>query len=212
MKLFLFPPSPHSLRVQAVANHLGIDLEYEIVDLTKGEHMSDEFIKKNPNHKIPVLVDGDMVLWESTSIIQYLADKAPEAGLVPAAKTDYFRMQQWLAWNLTSFTPQCTIYIFERLAKKIFNMGKADEAEIAKADEGFHRYAKVLDDQLKDNNYILGDSITLADYAISACLVYAQRAVMPLDNYQDIQRWWGELQSSGPWQKALQILKTFKID
>jgi len=59
MKLYHFPPSPNSRRVLAVAYHLGMELELENVSLPKGEQMEPDFIKLNPNHKIPTLVDDD---------------------------------------------------------------------------------------------------------------------------------------------------------
>ena len=53
MQLYIFPPSPNSLCCQAVANQAGIELELIPVDLPGGGHMAPEFIKLNPNHKIP---------------------------------------------------------------------------------------------------------------------------------------------------------------
>jgi len=62
MKIYHFPYSPNSRRVLAVAFHLGLDPELIKVDLGKGDQMHAEFLKLNPNHTIPVLVEGDFVL------------------------------------------------------------------------------------------------------------------------------------------------------
>ncbi|MGH8581140.1 MAG: glutathione S-transferase family protein [Gammaproteobacteria bacterium] len=65
MKLYHCPPTPNSRRL-ALAYHLGIS-ELETVNLFKGQQMHSEFVKLNPNHMIPTLLDGDFVLWESTA-------------------------------------------------------------------------------------------------------------------------------------------------
>ena len=67
MKLHGFPPSPNTCKVLAVAAHLGVPLELEVVDITKGAGRTPEFLKINPNGRTPVLVDGDFTLWESNA-------------------------------------------------------------------------------------------------------------------------------------------------
>jgi len=57
----------------AVAKHLSLDIDVEVVNLIEGEQLKPEFVALNPNHKKPTLVDGDLVLRESNAIIQYLA-------------------------------------------------------------------------------------------------------------------------------------------
>src|SRR6266478_6307027 len=78
MKLYAFPPSPRAMKVIALAEHLQIEHETQVVDLTKGDQMKPEFTALNPNQRMPVLEDDGFVLWESNAILQYLALK--EAG------------------------------------------------------------------------------------------------------------------------------------
>jgi glutathione S-transferase len=73
MKLYGFPASPNTWKVRAVAKHLGIPLEIEFIDLTKGEQHKPDHLSRNPNGRTPVLVDGDLKLWESTAILHYIA-------------------------------------------------------------------------------------------------------------------------------------------
>lgn len=65
MKLYNAALSPNALRVRAVAKELGIELEIIDVDLRKGENKTASYLAMNPNGKVPVLVDDDLVLWES---------------------------------------------------------------------------------------------------------------------------------------------------
>ena len=73
MKLYGFPPSPNTRKVQAVAAHLGIPMEFEFVDITKGRSHTPEFLKMNPTGRTPVFTHGDFTLWESNAILRYLA-------------------------------------------------------------------------------------------------------------------------------------------
>src|SRR5262249_34498347 len=83
MKLYEFAPT-RSIRVRWTLQELGIDFEAIPVDLLAGEHRSPAFLKINPAGKLPVLVDGDMVLTESIAIVLYLAEKYRDKGLIPA--------------------------------------------------------------------------------------------------------------------------------
>ena len=83
LQLHAFPHSPRGFKVLAAANHLGLDYEFHLVDLGKGDQRRPEFLALNPNGRMPVLEDDGFVLWESNAILQYLADKRPEAGMLP---------------------------------------------------------------------------------------------------------------------------------
>ena len=86
IELYVFPPSPRAFKVMAVANHLGLDCTLRIVDLTKGEQNAPQYEALNPNMRMPTLKDGDHVLWESNAILQYLAARKPESGLLPMSQ------------------------------------------------------------------------------------------------------------------------------
>ena len=83
MKLYEFAPT-RSIRVRWTLQELGIDFEAVTVNLVAGENRSPAFLKLNPAGKLPVLVDGDLVLTESIAIVLYLAEKYPEKGFIPA--------------------------------------------------------------------------------------------------------------------------------
>ena len=84
-ELYVFPPSPRAFKVMAFANYLGIEPTLHMLDLIKGEQKSPQYAALNPNMRMPTLKDGDYVLWESNAILQYLAAKRPQTGLLPAA-------------------------------------------------------------------------------------------------------------------------------
>jgi glutathione S-transferase len=79
MKLYGFPPSPNTWQVRALAAYLGVPLDFEFVDITKGVQRTPAFLALNPSGRTPVLVDGDFKLWETMAIMQYVAGKKPDA-------------------------------------------------------------------------------------------------------------------------------------
>jgi glutathione S-transferase len=105
MKLYHFPPSPNSRRVQLTAAHLGLLLDGQVVDITKGENRAPEYLALNPNGLTPTLVDGDLVLWESRAIVQYLASKKPEAGLLGRNELERVDVVRWQCWDAGHFMP-----------------------------------------------------------------------------------------------------------
>jgi glutathione S-transferase len=202
MKLYHFPPSPNSRRVLAVAFHLGLELELEALQLPKGEHLKPGFVKLNPNHKIPTLVDGDFVLWESSAIMLYLLSKKPGNTLYsdnPGTQAD---INRWLFWNIAHWNSACGIFIYEHLVKKFLNAGDPDPAEIKKGEELFHRFANVLDHHLKDREWLVGDHLTVADYAVAASLDLRDVAHYPAEQYQEIKRWYGNIGKLDAWKKS----------
>lgn len=203
MKLYHFPPSPNSRRVLAVAYHLGLDPELIDVSLPKGEHMQPEFIALNPNHKIPTFIDDDgFTLWESTAIMQYLAKKESGHTLYPDDLKQQADTNRWLYWNIAHWSPACGIYVFEYLFKKLLKLGDPDPDELKKGDELFSRFADVLDNHLKNRKWLVGDNITLADYAVGSFLDHAEVAHMPIDKFKQIQRWYANIETLEAWKKS----------
>ena len=100
MKLYEFGPT-RSIRARWTLQELGVDFEPVTVNLTAGEHRRPEFLEINPAGKLPVLVDGDLVLTESVAITLYLAEKYPDRGLVPADLKQRAQVNRWLLFTAT---------------------------------------------------------------------------------------------------------------
>jgi glutathione S-transferase len=204
IELYAFPLSPRGFKVMAVANHLGLDWTLRFVDLRKGEQRSPEFAALNPNMRMPVLKDGEYVLWESSAIVQYLALRRPEAGLFPADERARLDIARWQFWDHAHWDAACSIFAFERVVKPaLFGINEADPAEIAKGTERFHRAAKVLNEQLRGRRYITGPNLTIADFGIGSALNLAEPAQYPIEPYGEIKRWYADLCALPAWQQTL---------
>src|SRR5262245_27241027 len=200
MKLYGFPPSPNTWKVRAVAAHLGVPLELELVDLGKGEQQKPEFRALNPTGRTPVLVDGDFRLWESTAIMRYLADRAPNR-LWPGDARSRADIARWQSWELAHWGKEaCQPLIFERLVKKFLNLGAPDPAVVAKGTDAFNREGRVLDAHLAKQPWLVGDDVTLADFSVAAPLFYAQEAELPLASYAHVRDWFARASALPAWR------------
>ena len=202
LTLHAFPPSPRAFKVLVVAHHLGLDYKLAFCDLTKGDQKSAAYTALNPNQRMPSLEDGDFRLWESNAIIQYLATKKPEAGLMPADERGRADVARWQLWESTTWDPACAILVFERAVKRFFGGGAPDPVEVEKGLQRFHRAAGVLDGHLKGRKHVCGNQMTLADFSIGADLTMAEAAQFPLENYAEIRRWSAMLAELPAWKKT----------
>jgi glutathione S-transferase len=202
MKLYGFSPSPNTWKVRAVAAHLGVPLDYEFVDLTKGASRTPQYLAINPTGRTPALVDGDFKLWESTSIMQYLAAQKPNS-LWPNDARARADIMRWQSWELVHWGKEaCQPLIFERLVKKIVNLGPPDETAVANGLACFSKEAAVLDAHLARQPYLVGKEITLADFSVASPLFHAEGAGMPLAPYARVREWFGRVAALPCWQQT----------
>lgn len=200
MKFYTNPLSTSCRKVDATAKHLDIPLEHVVLDVIKGESRTPEFLAINPNGKVPALVDGDVVLWESNAIACYVASKV-ESELWPKTNARYDIMR-WQAWELAHFGAAAGALTFERVVKPALGAGKPNEARCADEEANFARFAKILDDWLAHRRYLVNDRLTLADFCVAAPLSHAEHARLPLREFRNLRRWLAALDESPSWRAS----------
>jgi glutathione S-transferase len=202
MRLYGFPPSPNTWKVRAVAAHLDLPLDFELVDLTKGEQRTPTYLALNPTGRTPVLIDGDFTLWESNAIMQYLASQKPNS-LWPNDARARADVARWQCWQLAHWgSDACVPLIFNRLVKRLLNLGPPDEAAVAKATEVFNREARMLDAHLARQPYLIGAEPTLADFSVAANLLFAREAELPIEPFSRLQDWFGRVSALPCWRET----------
>ena len=163
-------PGNASMAPHLLLEEMGVAYELKLVDRMQQAHKSAEYLLLNPNGLIPVLVDGDLVLYETAAICLHLLDTNPKAGLAPApgssARAHFYK---WLVWMTNSLQATLIIYFYpERWA---------DNAEAA-AQVRSHAQTKVgaLLDQIEaelarhGGPYLLGETFSAVDlYALMLC-------------------------------------------
>ena len=185
MKLHHALLSSCSRRVTITARILGIELDHHLVDLRVPADRA-AVRALNPMGKVPVLEDGDLVLWESHAIMQYLCALTPGQTVYPAAPRARAEVDRWLHWTSAHLAPTVGGLAFERLWKKALTGADADPGQVDRHEAALHLAATVLDGHLAGRTWLAGDALTLADVSVACTLMHAAPARLPIDRYAHV--------------------------
>lgn len=202
MRLYYHPASTCSRRVLLTVNHLGIKLDLKPVDLFKGEQNSPEFLKLNPNHRVPVLEHHGLILWESYAIMQYMAEITPNQTIYPSHPRERADVNRWLFWCGQDFMPGFSILNWENSIKPMAGWGTPDPIEVERGEQLLIKAARVLDTHLSHREWIGESGLSLADFALAAPLADQHRAQLPIADLPHLQRWLLQVQSLDSWKKT----------
>lgn len=170
--LYHFPMSQHARRVVSLLEEARLPYELRTVDMAAGQHMSDEFRKINPNHQVPVLVDGDLVLAESNAILRYLCARHDLDTWYPGAAGNRAIVDQWLDWNQTRLGPA----VVDIVLNTVFLAPNGDKDAIARGKQRLADVAPVLESTLAQRRYVAGSEPTIADLSIVSNITQLQLA------------------------------------
>ncbi|SHH56765.1 glutathione S-transferase family protein [Massilia sp. CF038] len=201
MRLYHNPLSSNARRVQLTAQLLGIELELVHVDLASDADRR-RLQEINPNGKLPVLTDGDFVLWESCAIMQYLCDLAPEQTLYPLDPRARADVNRWMFWACQHFAPAVGVLTYENIWKGMMGRGEADPRELARGERDLLQFGAVVDAQLAGREWMAGQSLTLADLALAPSFMYIERGRLPLERFPNLMAWWARIQALPVWQNT----------
>uniref|UniRef100_A0A1L8EGZ4 Putative glutathione s-transferase 1-like protein n=1 Tax=Haematobia irritans TaxID=7368 RepID=A0A1L8EGZ4_HAEIR len=182
--LYYTPGSPPCCSVMLTAAALSIELELKSLSTKNGDHLTEEFIKMNPTHTVPVLDDGGIIISDSHVICCYLVDKyGVDDSLYPKDKMKRMQVDARLYFDCGHLFPRLRFIV-----EPVIYMGKdsiPDEriAYMQKAYDG-------LEKALANGNYLCGDQMTIADL----CCVTSVSSIMPLapieeDKYPKVKAW-----------------------
>ncbi|RAP57716.1 glutathione S-transferase family protein [Oleiagrimonas sp. MCCC 1A03011] len=183
----------------AVAAHLDAPVEYVYLDLARGEHKTPDYLKLNPNGKVPTLVDGERTLWEADAIMCELSRRAG-ADLWPDDAERQIEILRWLSWDKQHFGRTCGELYFEHIVKRRFADASPAPDKVERAMKHFHAHAAVLDAHLSERTWLVGERLSVADFAVAVALPYAQSMQLPLDTFPAVQRWNARLETLDAWQ------------
>lgn len=205
MKLF-YAETLNPRKACAAARHMNAPVAFVRVDIARGEHKKPEFLALNPNGRVPVLQHAGGTLWESNAIMCHLSD-ATGAGLWPhdARQVDALR---WLSWDAAHFTRHAGTLYFEHLIKPALGMGTPDAAVVKSATAFFEASARVLEAHLRARSYLVGETVTVADFATAVALPYAEDARIPLEDFPAIRRWHARMNDLAAWREPFPALES----
>jgi glutathione S-transferase len=198
LKLHGFPMSPNTRRALFALEEHGAPYELVTVDLMSGEQKSPAYLALNPTGRVPTLVDGDFVLWESNAILDYLAALHPEKGLGARSPREAGDLARWMYLNAAHLSPNVarifahTIRLPEaqRLARIV------DEARVE-----VDRSLGPLESRLAGREHLL-DRFTLAEIAIAPTLSAAPMLGIDLARFPSVDGWLKRIAARPAWQKV----------
>ncbi len=201
MRLFHHPMSSNSRRVVMTAQLLGVPLELIEVDLMD-EGARRRLHEINPNGMVPVLEDGDLLLWESCAIMQYLADTSAEQTLYPQDARARADVSRWMFWAHQHFAPAIGVLTWEHAWKGMTGNGPAEPSEVARGEREVRKFAAVLDGHLAGREWLAGKSLSLADLAVAPPLMYREAGRLPLDGLPNLAAWFARVQALAAWKQT----------
>ncbi|WP_242154313.1 glutathione S-transferase family protein [Sphingomonas sp. BAUL-RG-20F-R05-02] len=188
--------TPNSIKVPIALEELGLDYELHGVNVRKGEQKAPSFVLLNPNAKVPVLIDGDLVLTESAAILVYLAEKTgrllPRSG---EARARVFEQLFFHASGLSAAFGQSGF--FQRFAAEPQPI--AIERFLGEA----RRTVSMLDGVLAKHRFVAGADISIADIAHFGWLWRREFAGVSLDDAPHVARWYAEVEARAAVQRAI---------
>ena len=166
------------------AEELGLEFEHKPIHFADDTKTA-EYLAINPNGRIPTLVDGDLVLWESMSINLYLARKHG-APLQPKTEADEARATSWSFWAITELEPALMTMLINRM---MLPDEQRDAAAADSAEESLARPLAVLDGALDGRRHLLGAEFTIADLNVASVLALGTLTGLDLGAYSHVGRW-----------------------
>jgi len=202
MKLYVSNSSPNCRRVRVVLDRLGIAVDIDVLDVAGGDVRKPDFLRLNPNGMVPVLRDGDLVLWESNAIMQYVADQVPGNSLFPKDPKARADVQRWQCWELAHYNKALGALAFETIVKPRLLKAEPDATTVAWATPQLARFAPVLESHLQGRRYLVGDDVTLADYSVA--FLEAAQKVVPFDwsAFPNVNVYYERMRADPYWVKS----------
>jgi GST-like protein len=175
--------TPNGRKVSIMLEEVALPYQVHVIDITKGDQFTPEFVAINPNSKIPAIVDRDagMTVFESGAILIYLAEKAGK--LLPTEQKRRFQVLEWLMFQMASVGPMFgQLNHFKRFAPEQIPYA------IDRYEKETLRLYGVLDRQLADKEFICGD-YSIADIATFPWVASYEFQGLTLDEHLHLKRW-----------------------
>lgn len=197
-------PSPYSRRVWMALLEKG--LKFEVVEVNlDGDQFKPEFLKLNPFHRIPVLVDDGFRVIESLAILDYLEAKYPTPALLPtdAEALAKVRMVEMVTVNelMPAMIP---------LIRQMMEVGENDPQQLEQAHQQCHTVLNFFESFFSIHPYFVGEQLTLADIVASVLIPWLPKMGVPLDEYPKLHAWCQNLTARSAWQATQPNVEAIK--
>lgn len=212
MKLYMHPVSTVSRPVRLFIADGKIDCEEEVVDLMTGAQHQEPYASLNPNRLVPLLVDGDLRLTESSAILKYLADKIGSPAY-PKDLKERAKVNEVMDWINTNFYREfgyglCYPQLFPHHKRR---SDEAQQAVIEWGAERSRKWLQVLNDYwIGSKPYLCGDRITIADYFASGVVSIGELVGCDFSAYPNVQRWLDTMKTLPNWARINEVFDGYR--
>jgi GST-like protein len=203
-------PTPNGHKVHIMLEECGLDYNVHPINILEGDQFDPEYLKINPNNKMPTLVDPDgpggkpYPVFESGAILMYLAEK--HGKFMPQEMGAKYLVIQWLMFQMGGIGPMCgQAHHFRQYAPE-----QIDYAVNRYTNEVGRLYG-VLDRRLGEVDYVAGD-YSIADMAIFPWIRSYENQGQDLDDFPNLKRWFDAINDRAAVQKGLQVLAEARRD
>ncbi|SPP80478.1 glutathione S-transferase 1-1-like [Drosophila guanche] len=207
MDLYYHPGSAPCRSVIMTAKALGLELNLKQLNIPAGDQLKPEFVKLNPQHTIPTLVDNGFSVWESRAILIYLVEKygKKDDSLYPADPQKRAVINQRLYFDMDPLF-QC---FYKAIYPQILSKKPSPPEEMEKVDKAY----TLLNTFLEENEFVAGSSLTVADIAILATVSTFEIVNFDFSKYPNVAKWYETAKKVTPgWEQnweGIMIIKAF---
>ncbi len=188
--------SNNARRVWVALLEKQLDFEPVLMNLD-GDQFQEEFLKLNPFHHIPVIVDGGFRVFESLAILDYLEAKYPDPSLLPTDAQNMATVRMVELVMINEFQPATIALLRQSIDIPV------EPQQLDKSKKQIDTVLRFLSDLLiKNGPYLMGQQLTLADIVAGTAIPTLPVLGMPLDDYPTIQQWCDRLQERDSWQQT----------
>lgn len=169
-----------------------LDLRYERIDagLAFGVNDTPDYLARNPTGLVPTIDDDGFVLWESNTIVRYLANKHGLGTLCPSQITDRFDVERWMDWQATQLWPAMRPVFFGLVRTP---PEKRDQAAIEAAMNDTERALAILDRHLAARRFVGGDVLTMGDIPVGVSIHRWYALGVARTEFPNLAQWYGRL-------------------
>ena len=202
MYTLYYSPGLASFVPHCVLRHIGAPHTLVLVDRKRDEHRTEAFLKLNPNARLPVLVEDGVPLFETAAICMHLADRHPEARLLPApGSRERAVAYQWITYLTNSFQAD-----FWQYFRPEFYVPESDfERFRGVLAERCAPYLGILDNALEGRTYLAGDTVSVADFYLFLMGRWSRRMDKPARDFPNLARFMAMMATVPAVEEAIRI-------
>lgn len=200
-----FWPTPNGMKGSIMLEEVGLPYTVNPVNILKGDQFKPEFLKVNPNNKVPAIVDHNgpdgkpIAVFESGAVLIYLAEKTGK--LLPSSGTKRYEVLQWLQFQIGGVGP-----MFGQYGHFLGYAPEKIPYAINRYGTETHRLYRVMDERLKDNEFLAGD-LSIADVATFPWVEVRWFHEIDLSKYPNVERWYKALEQRSGFAKGAALMK-----